>query len=591
MGRIRRLACLVAVACCAASTPAVADGAAPAALLVAAAKNGIVLVEPASGKIARLLVAGGRDPALSPDGRRLVFGIFDGANQQLWVSDIDGTHRQQLTTGSSFDNTPDWSPDGTSVAFCHATIVNHFQQQHIAVVNADGTGQREIPGIGAGCAPSWSPDSQLLAYTAGDGTHVTDLDGRYNELVLADGYNPDWSPDGGTIAVAAGGSSDSDVTVLDVSSRQHTTITEFEGYHRTWLEPVWSADGGSLYTGVLTESFPDSRGMTSSGYGIEHRAADGARDDAFWADQLESPSVGGGPAYLRDSLAPAPVAATATATINGIDIAASPQPEADAAGILVRYAVGDVPPATPSDGLPAGRSVDGRLSLRRLLADTTYAVSVFPLDWSGNAGPRTSLTARTPHEVATTLVMTGVPQFIFYGRTIDVRGRLVREDTGAPVVGAPISLFGHLRNQPDRLLATLTTDADGVVTSRRLPSGGSRYTLRYDGSDPLQSSTQNAITNVRTVVTARLSTASALRGRQATVLVQLRPVMPNTKVFVDQWVSNSSRRRFTAVTGATGRVTVRLDTARRGAFTVQASTYGDALRTYGDTGRVPFRVR
>jgi hypothetical protein len=45
------------------------------------------------------------------------------------------------------------------------------------------------------------------------------------------------------------------------------------------------------------------------------------------------------------------------------------------------------------------------------------------------------------------------------------------------------------------------------------------------------------------------------------------------------------------VTGATGRVTVRLDTARRGAFTVQASTYGDALRTYGDTGRVPFRVR
>jgi hypothetical protein len=290
-------------------------------------------------------------------------------------------------------------------------------------------------------------------------------------------------------------------------------------------------------------------------------------------------------------VAPAPVAATATATINGIDIVAAPQPETDAAGILVRYAVGDVPPATPSDGLPAGRSVDGRLSLRRLLADTTYGVSVFPLDWSGNSGPPTSLVARTPHEVATTLVMSGVPQFIFYGRTIDVRGRLIREDTGEPVVGVPVRLFGHLRNQPDRLLATLTTDADGVVTSRRLPSGGSRYTLRYDGSDPLQTSAQSAVTNVRTVVTARLSTTSALRGRPASVAVQLRPAMANTRVFVDQWVSNSSRRRFAALTGATGRVTVRLDTARRGTFTIQVSTYGDALRTYGDTGRVPFRVR
>ncbi|MDT7548220.1 MAG: hypothetical protein QOE84_614, partial [Actinomycetota bacterium] len=114
MGRIRRLACLVAVVCCAASTPAVADDASPAPLLVAAAKDGIVLVDPASGKITRLLVAGGRDPALSPDGRRVVFGVLDGTTQQLWVSDIDGTHRQQLTSGPAFDNTPDWSPDGTS---------------------------------------------------------------------------------------------------------------------------------------------------------------------------------------------------------------------------------------------------------------------------------------------------------------------------------------------------------------------------------------------------------------------------------------------------------------------------------------------
>jgi eukaryotic-like serine/threonine-protein kinase len=55
-------------------------------------------------------------PALSPDGRRLVFGVRSGGKTQLWVRPLNLVTAQVLpgTEGASF---PFWSPDSRSVGF------------------------------------------------------------------------------------------------------------------------------------------------------------------------------------------------------------------------------------------------------------------------------------------------------------------------------------------------------------------------------------------------------------------------------------------------------------------------------------------
>src|SRR5689334_15307549 len=84
---------LVAVA------PTAAEAEDPPVVLVGEGDAGVVQLDPTTGAALRVLVPGGRSPALSPDGRRVVFGLRDGNAQHLWVSDLDGTNRVQLTSG------------------------------------------------------------------------------------------------------------------------------------------------------------------------------------------------------------------------------------------------------------------------------------------------------------------------------------------------------------------------------------------------------------------------------------------------------------------------------------------------------------
>jgi Tol biopolymer transport system component len=48
----------------------------------------------------------GRNPAVSPDGRVVVFQ----SNDDLWIVDVDGSNLQQLTSGSTEDGAPSWKP-------------------------------------------------------------------------------------------------------------------------------------------------------------------------------------------------------------------------------------------------------------------------------------------------------------------------------------------------------------------------------------------------------------------------------------------------------------------------------------------------
>jgi len=64
----------------------------------------------------RELVAGS-NPALSPDGKRLVFSMQAERGWHLFMMDVEGSNLIQLTEGRDIDVQPSWSPEGKWIAF------------------------------------------------------------------------------------------------------------------------------------------------------------------------------------------------------------------------------------------------------------------------------------------------------------------------------------------------------------------------------------------------------------------------------------------------------------------------------------------
>jgi hypothetical protein len=89
---------------------------------------------------------------------------------------------------------------------CDGEVLLCREPGHIVLVNPDGSGERDI---GAGSMPAWSPDGSRLAYTAGDGGAIYDIDAdgtnqrsvvRCDEPDCVSVMSPTWSPDGSQLA-------------------------------------------------------------------------------------------------------------------------------------------------------------------------------------------------------------------------------------------------------------------------------------------------------------------------------------------------------------------------------------------------------
>jgi dipeptidyl aminopeptidase/acylaminoacyl peptidase len=96
-------------------------------------------------------------------------GWFDDKRTHLWIVDVETGAAKQITDGQDWnDSDPQWSPDGTRIAFVSDRTGKAFDEgrnSDVWVIDANGgpltkISSREEPDN----SPRWSPDGQTIAY-------------------------------------------------------------------------------------------------------------------------------------------------------------------------------------------------------------------------------------------------------------------------------------------------------------------------------------------------------------------------------------------------------------------------------------------
>jgi dipeptidyl aminopeptidase/acylaminoacyl peptidase len=95
-------------------------------------------------------------PDWSPDGSKIAFGSNRDGNYEIYVMDHDGGHKRRLTNTAIDEYTPRWSPDGSLIAYG----AGPHMEWEIYVMDSTGANIRRVtyspPGI-TGINPDWQP--------------------------------------------------------------------------------------------------------------------------------------------------------------------------------------------------------------------------------------------------------------------------------------------------------------------------------------------------------------------------------------------------------------------------------------------------
>lgn len=170
--------------------------------------SGIFTINPDGSAESRL--RSGSSPSWSADGHKVVFERFGGDDGDfdldIYVTNAGGGGLRQVTSGSAYDHSPSFFPDGQKIAFIRDSPRHGTD---IFTINLDGTQLSKLTNSATFYEESLavSPDGEKIAYSRynmssdifvmnSDGTDTQNLTktGRVDE------FGPDWSPDAQKIA-------------------------------------------------------------------------------------------------------------------------------------------------------------------------------------------------------------------------------------------------------------------------------------------------------------------------------------------------------------------------------------------------------
>ena len=208
------------------------------------------------------------DPAISPDGKMLVYGVEDGdGGSDLFVRRVAGGALVQLTKDDAREGVPRFSPDSEWIAFSRRETSEDAPD--VRIIPALGGAPVSI--ISRATAAVWSPDGSKVAFlrrlAGGDQELVTAArDGSNEQVVLKSDSaypflrHPAWAPDGHELAIIRGSGG-------------------IAG--EIWFVPT---SGGAPRLGVSdpSEVFSESPIFTPDGHGLIHSSNRGGATNIWY---------------------------------------------------------------------------------------------------------------------------------------------------------------------------------------------------------------------------------------------------------------------------------------------------------------------
>jgi hypothetical protein len=216
-------------------------------------------------------------PDFSPDGERMVVvradGDYESAGPEatwLWTLAADGSDPRPVTSGAVYDDQPDWSPDGTTIAFSrYESSGDGDLAARLMLVDAAEPGPpRALLGDATSDdrAPRWSPDGRRLAfihvapplddYSPPETTvMVVDADGAgLREIATVDDARTvDWLPNGAALLVSSPASGrTSTVHLVDVATGESRPLIDDAAEAVLAPSPSSDEDGDDTLIWYLT---------------------------------------------------------------------------------------------------------------------------------------------------------------------------------------------------------------------------------------------------------------------------------------------------------------------------------------------------
>ena len=171
-----------------------------------------------------------RQPAWSPDGKRVAFQAYWDGNWHIWTVDRDGRHIEQLTHGPFDHREPDWSPDGNRIV-CSSDRSGRYDLWILEPAT------REISQLTEEAeneyAPAWSPDGTRIAFVseAGGETAIQLIAPETGKRQLLHQTEhtisgPAWSNDGQKVSFNTIGNGLSTLSVLQLRNKKISLLSE-----------------------------------------------------------------------------------------------------------------------------------------------------------------------------------------------------------------------------------------------------------------------------------------------------------------------------------------------------------------------------